>query len=180
MRATKISVAREGEPPSVNVFCQAEPQERETTPGPATSALWPVGTKVLWDIKRDGQYFPGTIERVNDDGTYDIEWTYGGADFVQEPEAGKSVDKDRIQPAPDTSKWLTKLRNRETDLTGADFRFEHLTDSDFVGPGYDLTDARSTVRDGVLLRRTTRDGNDTESRKGSLPKLDGATFWCAS
>ena len=73
--SAKASATRGGEPPSVaNLFCQAVLQEQATVPATvAESGLWPVGTKVLWECM--SRYIPGTIERVNGDGTYGIRMT---------------------------------------------------------------------------------------------------------
>ena len=98
--SAKIDVAREGELPlsANNLFCQSVLQEREFNPTTAPeSRLWTVGTKVLWKIIRNNGsgIIPGTIERDNGDGTYDIEWTYGG--WRRTPELGKSVDETRVR-----------------------------------------------------------------------------------
>ena len=128
--SAKVSATRDGEPSRVaNLFCQVELQERETAPPTdAENAQTVKGAKVLWEC--ESRYIPGTIERVNGDGTYGIKWTYGGAirDWMRETiESSKRVDKDRIQPAPDTSKWRKKLDDGDKDLRGADLRFEKLT-----------------------------------------------------
>ena len=77
--SAKVSATRDGEPSRVaNLFCQVELQERETAPPTdAESAQTVEGTKVLWELQL-GKPIPGTIERDNGDGTYDIAWTYGG------------------------------------------------------------------------------------------------------
>ena len=76
--SAKVSATRDGEPSRVaNLFCQDELQERETAPPTAAESAQTVkGTKVLWEFR--GRHIPGTIERDNGDGTYDIAWTYGG------------------------------------------------------------------------------------------------------
>ena len=121
--SAKVSATRGGEPPSVaNLFCQAVLQEQATVPATvAESGLWPVGTKVLWECM--SRYIPGTIERVNGDGTYGIKWTYGGAirDWMRETiESSKRVDKDRIQPAPDTSKWRMERQTKAPERPGSE------------------------------------------------------------
>ena len=139
--SAKVSATRGGEPPSVtNLFCQAELQESTATaPATAAESGLAVGTKVVWKI-RAGQLIPGTIERDNGDGTYDIAWTYGGSERMEKRQRGMRVEKGRIQPAPDTSEWRKKLDAGVKDLKGADLRFLELKDFDFLG--YDLTDAR--------------------------------------
>ena len=167
--------AQVGEAPSVTNPVQIELQARETAE-PTTV----VGTKVLWQLRQGGEYIPGTIARDNRDGTYDIEWTYGGK--LRDPNKGKRVDKGRIRPATDEWRmWLEKWRAGEKDLRGANFMFAELTDIDFIG--CDLTDARF---DGAKLLRcsfgvTTPAGTEDKdpTRKGSVPKLEGATFYCA-
>ena len=124
--SAKVSATRSGEPSRVaNLFCQVEPTDAESG---LCHSLWPaVGTKVLWEL--ESRHIPGTIERDNGDGTYDIAWTYGGwfRHEEREPHRGKRVEKGRIQPAPDTSEWLKKLDAGVKDLQGADFRFADLT-----------------------------------------------------
>ena len=184
----KIDVAREGELPSVHLFCQAEPQEQQettVTPAAATGAESELvkGTRVLWECM--GRDIPGTIKSVNVDGTYVIKWTHGSiviVDWMRRGiESSKRVDEGRIKPPPDTSKWLKKLLAGDKDLQGADFRFLKLTRIDFLG--CDLTGAKF---DGCKLVHCSfgcwdpKTGKHDLSRRGSLPKLDGATFWCAT
>ena len=182
--SVKVSATRDGEPSRVaKLFCQVELQERETVrPADAESAQTVKGTKVLWELF-PGHHIPGTIERDNGDGTYDIAWTYGGwfRHEEREPHRGKRVEKGRIQPAPDTSEWLKKLDAGVKDLRGADFRFTDLTGIDFIG-----RDLRNAKFDGSKIVNCSFGiwdpvtGKYDGTRKGSLPELEGATFWCAT
>ena len=173
--SAKVSATRDGEPSRVaNLFCQVELQERETAPPTdAESAQTVKGTKVLWELE-PGKPIPGTIERDNGDGTYDIAWTYGGQFRHEEqmPEFGKSVEKGRIQPAPDTSEWLKKLHAGVKDLQGADLRFTDLTGIDFIG-----RDLRNAKFDGSKIVNcrfgmNNPTGKIDPTRKGSLPELE--------
>ena len=103
--SAKVSATRDGEPSRVaNLFCQVELQERETAPPTdGESAQTVEGTKVLWELL--GFHIPGTIERDNGDGTYDIAWTYGG--WHREPEKGKRVEKGRIHPASEEWRMIS-------------------------------------------------------------------------
>ena len=170
--SAKVSATRDGEPSRVaNLFCQVELQERETAPPTAAESAQTVGTKVVWEIQ-PGQQLPGTIERDNGDGTYDIAWTYGGHFRHEEraPHRGKSVEKGHIQPAPDTSEWLKKLHDGVKDLRGADFRCTDLTGIDFIG-----RDLRNARFDGSKIVKCSFGiwdpvtGKYDGTRKGSLP-----------
>ena len=149
--------------------------EEAPAPAPAASGGFEAGTQVLARYKGKKKWYPGTVMKRNDDGTYEIMYDDGdkesgvSADFVK---AAEVVASDEAAPAPAPAARAAKVFEKGTKIEalykGKKNWYAGVVDRyDAESETYDVTYDDGEVEKGVKQENIARAPGDSELEVGA-------------